>query len=297
MSGPVSLIFYLDFLFGTNKGRIKAGQTAFDAISGPQDSRFYGSDDVADELSATGNGGQVNFQFNLAHLPVRAGTVQITADAVTAFDDGNGLLTGAGIAAGSTIDYVSGLVNLTFTVAPAADVEILSTYRYDLEANDDVPQMDLLLTHSNVTAREKKLRARWSLEAAQNLNALHGLDAEAELVGVLAEQIKFEIDREVINDLFNLALSGNVAWPSAVPFGISFTEHKLSFIDASIEASNLIFQSTRRGQPNFMVVSVDMANIIETQPTFIPESGALETQSQTGVVKIGVLNNRYRLAA
>ena len=293
MSGPTSLVFYFDILFGTNKGRIQRGQTAFDAISGPQDSRFFSSDDVVEEVGALAPGGSANFQFSLSRLPVRPGTVEIRAGLVQVFDDGQGVLVGAGAA--GTVDYASGLVNVTYTVAPAAATEILATYRQDMEANDDVPQLDLLLTSSPINARERKLRARWSLEAAQNLNALHGLDAEAELVAAVAEQIKFEIDRSIINDLFNLALAGNVAWPTTTPFGISFTEHKLSFIDAMIEASNLIFAATRRGQPNFMVVSIDMANIIETQPTFVPESGALSTQSTTGVVKLGTLNGRWTI--
>jgi hypothetical protein len=170
---------------------------------------------------------------------------------------------------------------------------ITVTYEYDTEANADIPQIDLQLTSAPVVALVRKLRSRWSLESAQNLNALHGIDAEAELVGVMAEVVKLEIDREVINDVFNYAQAGNVQWDKAVPAGISYTEHKLSYVDALIQNSNQVFAATSRGQTNWMVCGIGVCNVIESLPTFSPDAGALSTQSNTGVVKIGTLNNRW----
>lgn len=292
MAGPVSIIFYLDFLFGTSKGRIKAGQAAFDSVAGPTDTRTYSSDDVDSEQIGTGDASTTTFVGTLAYTPVRPGTVTVVAGTISGVDDGSGSLTGTGIVSGS-VDYITGAVVVTFSVAPAAAAAINFSYRYDSEANEEIPQIDLQLTSSPVTARSRKLRARWSLEAAQNLNALHGLDAEAELVGVIAEQVKFEIDREVVNDLYNIAVAGNVNFSKTVPAGISFTEHKLSFIDTLIEGSNLIFSATKRGQANFIVASIGASNMIETQPTFVPLPGALQTPGTTGIIKIGTLNNRW----
>lgn len=293
MSGPTSIIFYLDFVFGSNKGNIPAGASAFDSVAGPTDSRFFSSDDVPQEQIGTGDAATVTFVGNLSNTPVRAGSVTIVAGGVVANDNGSGTLVGAGIAAGSVINYTTGAFVITYTVAPGAGVVIEASYRYDTESNENIPQLDLQLTSSNVNARSRKLRARWSLEASQNLKALHGLEAEAELSGVLAEEIRFEIDREVINDLYNVALAGNVNFPKAAPAGISFTEHKLSFIDTLIEASNLIFSATKRGQANFIIASVGAANIIESQPTFVPLPGAMQTPGTTGIIKIGTLNNRW----
>ena len=292
MAGPVSLIFYLDFVFGNDKGNIAAGTSAFDSIAGPTDTRFYSSDDVNKEQVAVASSSAGPFASTLAFLPVRRGTVTVTGPDGTSIgnDNGIGVISGTGIASG-TVDYDNGSFVVTFTGAQTGPVEV--SYRYDTEANEAIPQLDLQLTSSPVTARSRKLRARWSLEAAQNLNALHGLDAEAELVGVMAEQVKFEIDREVINDLFNIAVAGSVSFSKTVPAGISFTEHKLSFIDTLIEGSNLIFSATKRGQANFLISSVGASNLIETQPTFVPVPGALQTPGTTGIIKIGTLNNRW----
>lgn len=295
MAGPVSLIFYLDFVFGSSKGSIQAGQSAFSAIAGPYDTRFYSSEDVYDEVIGTGNGTTTTFTKNANYVPIRNGTVSIKkAGVVIGHDNGTGGIVGTGInSANSYVNYKTGEIRIVFTSAPASGEVITTVYAFDSEANENIPQIDLQLVSSPVTARSRKLRARWSLEAAQNLNALHGLDAEKELLGALAEQIKFEIDREVINDLYNVAQAGSVAWSKTPPSGISYTEHKLSFIDACIEASNLIFNATKRGQANFLVASIGMCTVIESQPTFIPLPGALQTQANTGIIKIGTLNNRW----
>jgi len=297
MAGPTSIIFYLDFVFGTSKGRTQAGSSIFDSVAGPANTKSYSSDDVPQEAVGAGTGVQTAFIFSLSFVPVRPGTVSISTVVggvvVTAVDNGSGTLVGTGIAAGSTVNYGNGSVVLNFTTAPDSGAAIAATYRYDTEANENIAQIDLQLTSSPVNARSRKLRARWSLESAQNLNSLHGLDAEAELVGVLAEAIKFEIDREVIEDLYNIALAGSVNWPKTVPAGISYTEHKLSFIDALIEGSNLIYRATRRGQANFLVVSTGVSNVVESQPTFVPVPGALQTPGTTGIIKIGTLNNRW----
>lgn len=74
--------------------------------------------------------------------------------------------------------------------------------------------------------------------------------------------------------------------------GVAFpvaTQLKLSFVDALIQNSNQVFTVTKRGQTNWMVAGVDVCNVIESLPTFSPDSGALSTQSNTGVVKIGTL--------
>jgi hypothetical protein len=295
MAGPTSLVFYLDFVFGTNKGQILGGQTAFDAIAGPLDTRTYSSEDVIGETySFTGAS---TLTINLAFTPVRPGTVKIdtgTLENTTATDDGaqtiSGNIGGINISSGS-INYATGQISLT--LASAFTGTILVSYVFDSEANDKIPEYELQITSSVVTARTRKLKVRWSLEAAQQANALHGIDLENELVGAIAQQIKFEIDRETINNLFNIAAAGTTTWSKTVPAGISWTEHKLSLVDAFIDASNLIYLATKRAQANFIIASTGVATIIESLPTFIPNPGALQTQGTTGVVKIGVLQNRW----
>lgn len=128
---------------------------------------------------------------------------------------------------------------------------------------------------------------------AQNLNALHGMDAEAELVGIMAEVLKQELDREIINDLYNFAGAGTVTWDKTIPSGISYTEHKLSFIDACITLDHKVYSKTKRARTNWIVASISVCDVIESLPGFVPIPGALGTQQNSGVLKIGTLNNRW----
>lgn len=292
MAGPVSLIFYMDYLYGSSKGGITAGTAAFDARTGPTGNETYSGDAVSSEVITT----STDISHTLAYKPVRPGTVTVnmtvdTDGAVVATDDGNGgFIVSAGTLSSGSINYSTGAIaiNMSNNITAAT-----VTYRYDGEGQDNVPQIDLQLTSAPVMALVRKLRSRWSLEAAQNLNALHGLDAESELVGILAESIKHEIDREVINDLFAFAGAGSVTWDKTVPAGISYTEHKLSFTDALIAANNKVFSATKRGQTNFIVAGISVCDVIESLPTFVPIAGSQGTQSNTGVLKIGTLSNRW----
>jgi hypothetical protein len=298
MAGPVSLVFYLDYLYGTTKGGISSGTASFDARTGGTGNETFSGDTVNEETVTVASS---DIDHTLAYFPVRPGTVTVTAtlgdaSVVTVTDDGNGgWVASGGTSLTGSIVYSTGVISISFTevIQPGAT----ATYRYDSEALDNVPQIDLQLTSAPVMALVRKLRARWSLEAAQNLNALHGLDAEAELVGIMAEVIKQELDREIINDLNSFAGAGSVTWDKTVPPGVSWTEHKLSIVDAFISASNKVYAATKRGQTNWIVAGIAVCDVLESLPTFVPTSGAFNTQSNSGVMKIGTLNNRYSLAA
>ena len=307
MSGPTSLVFYLDYLIGTTKGNQALGSTFFDARTGPINSEFYSSATVpqltlnntaADPTVVNAFVSPATANSFTGQLPIKpgtfSGTVVLTSGSVVVpfTDDGNGSLIGSAITAGSTINYTTGAISLDIASAANASSMVVS-YDFDAEASTSIPMIDLQLTSSSVTAEVRKLKANWSLEAAQNLQALHGLDAEAELVGVLAEVIKYEIDRQVINDLFNFAGAGNVLWDKATPANISYAEHKLTLADAWIQGSQLIFQATKRGQGNFAVIGTSVANVIESHPQFKPESNAYNTQSNTGIVKLGKFLGRF----
>lgn len=299
MSGPTSLVFYLDYLLGTTKGNQASGSTFFDARTGPVNSEYYSSGTVP-QLSVANTAADPTVGTISGPLPIKpgtlSGTVTVSGSSVSFTDDGNGNIIGASVTSGgsSTINYTTGAISID--VASAATVStMVVTYDFDSEASSSIPMIDLQLTSSSVVAEVRKLRANWSLEASQNLQALHGLDAEAELVGVLAEVIKYEIDRQVINDLYNFAGAGNVVWDKAAPATISFAEHKLTLADAFIRGSQLIFTSTKRGQGNWAVVGPEVATVIESHPQFKPDSGAFNTQSNAGVLKMGNFLGRFTI--
>ena len=190
LSAPTGLIFYLDAIFGTQKGNINRGGRMFDARTGPAADVHYTDEVIEEESLGTGNGTTARFFGNLSFLPVRPGTVLITDGTQSCTDDGNGNLTGADINAGgtNTINYNTGAYDFTFAANVGNAVAITASFEYDMEANEAIPEIDLLLTSAPVTARPFKLRARYSIESEQDFKAYHGISAEVELVKFMANQ-------------------------------------------------------------------------------------------------------------
>lgn len=289
MDGPLSLVFYFEARYAKSKGSIQAGQTVFSARNGHDTNYQYTSEVVDVEAFVTGDGTTVAFgPVSLQWTPVRPNSLRITAGSVTAFDDGNGGVIGTGIASGS-INYQTGAVSVTFSAAPASALAVTSTYAYNAEANNLVPELDILLSHSPVEARGQRLRSRWSIEAQADLKAMHNLDAEAETLTFLSEEIRFEIDRGVIVDLLN-GTAYETTFHTTPPSGVSLYEHNITLHNSLVAASNIIFTKTRRATGNWLVTGVNGANIIETLPNF-----KAENISGSGVVDMGTLMARWRV--
>lgn len=292
MDGPVGLIFYFDILYGSRKGRIRPGTPVFSSLTGHPGDDSYSSPRVEEEAVSTGDGAVQQFTRSLDYTPLLPGTLVLTDGTQVISDDGQGNLVGDIDATGTnTIDYASGAMDATFAVAPASGASITVDYEYDNEANQNVPQIDFQLTSAPVTAKSFKLRTNYSLESAQNLRSLHGLSAETELVVALAQELRFEIDRTIIKEVNSFAQATAVSWPLSPASGVSYTEHKLSFVDILIRGSNNIFQVTRRGQPNWMVMGLEVSSVVESLPGFKP-SDAMQTPN--GVIFAGTLNGRWR---
>jgi len=319
MLGPTSQVFYLDYVYASSKGRVKAGTKAFDSVQLGPSNPNYSSDKIDEEQVGSGDGADTTPTLtNMSFLPVTPGSVVITSSDVPAqvvTDDGNGNLK-LGASTVGTVNYSSGAIAITYGTAPALG-PILATYSYDLEAQPNISEIDLVLSSAPVFAKIRKLRSKWSVESAFNLRSLHGLDIETELVAALGSEIRYEIDREVINDLTAIVPSTTQAFPGqgnlipawsqskvfnpadgfvaatgATDTGVSYTEHKLSIIDAFINGDNRIFKSTGRARATWLLCGISVANIIETLPGFVSTPG-LPNGLTKGVYKSGVLNTRW----
>jgi hypothetical protein len=297
MLGPVSLVFYMDMIYGSSKGKVRKGDTAFSSVGRGPRNPTYSSSQIDEEYVSTGdntNFGQSGTVLGgtLSYSPIVPGSIVITDGVQTATDDGNGGFTGD--VTGGTIDYYSGTIaNFRFANTPGSNVGITATYSYDMEANADIPQIDMVINHSPISARPRKLRANWSLEASYNLRSLHGLEAEVELTSALGAEIRFEIDQEIIDDLRRMAGSGSVYWTRSIsPANVSFTEHKLSIIDAFVAGSNLIHKQTGRGRATWIVCGENVASVIETLPGFVPNPGMPNGMTK-GAYRAGTLNGQW----
>jgi hypothetical protein len=264
--------------------------------------RHYSSEFIDAELLGTGDALAKTFTSALDFLPVKASTVVVTADTITGTDNGLGVIAGTGIT--GTVDYVTGAISVTFTAAPALNIPVNAAYSYNMEGNTNVPQINIDITLQEVKAKTRKLKALWSSEAADDLKAFHGIDAESEIVSGVAAEIALELDREIIMDLYNgAALFPRQFDVTTIPTATPEIFHLRSLITTLTMASNTIHKSSLRGPANFMVTGPDVSTFIEQlethgdfRPVFSASTGSdaqIENPHTFGVYKVGTLASKY----
>lgn len=191
---------------------------------------------------------------------------------------------------------------------------------FNVNPTPAIPEIDIKIESIAITATTRKLRARWSPELAQDLNAYHSMDAEVELTSILSEQIALEIDREILNDLVTNANGANMYWSRApgkfvnkltgqpitlntsLSIGPQFTgtvrEWYETLVETIIDVANTIHRKTLRGSANFLVTSPDVATILEASVLYKPKfsidgEGQVGSPFTIGAEAIGTLSNRF----
>ena len=311
MTAPVGAVFYLDYIYGTTKGGTTAGNIF------PRDfDKDYSSEFVNGEPLATGNG--TDFGGAGAALAAVYGFTPVrpldttrgfsvvireisAADGSTvqeATDNGSGGFTGD--AAAGLINYSNGsLTAFKFTAAVATGNQIKAFYTYDGELSSKVPQINLDVK-----------KALWSSEAAEDLRAFHGLDAETEIVSAVAQEIALEIDREIINDLFLSSTGTTSTFDRVPPAGISELDHLRSLITTLATVSNLIHKKTLRAPANWIVTSPEVSALLtqlqshgDFRPLWVSSGDStmgpadmprpIVQHGQFGIYKTGTLSNKW----
>src|SRR6056300_1486240 len=186
--------------------------------------------------------------------------------------------------------------------ASAADIDA------NPEADIDIPELDIALKSIPIIAKTRKLKAVWTPELAQDLNAYHSIDAEAELTSMLSEYISLEIDLEILDMLKAYALTTeywsvtlgeeyNSATGAWVDGGSSAAYNKNSWFQTLgtklNKVSNKIHQLTLRGGANFVVASPDVCTILESIPGFTVSADKDAMSFAAGVTTVGSIANRY----
>jgi hypothetical protein len=176
----------------------------------------------------------------------------------------------------------------------------------------DIPEIDLELKSEAIVAKTRKLKAVWTPELAQDLNAYHSIDAEAELTSMLSDYISLEIDLEILDMLKSNALTteywsatigeeylnngatGQAAWGGAVSAMAYQKNTWFQTLGTKInKVSNKIHQLTLRGGANFIVASPDVCTILESIPGFVVNADKDATSFAAGVTQVGAMANRY----
>ena len=165
-------------------------------------------------------------------------------------------------------------------------------------------QMGFSIDKTTVTATSRALKAEYTLELAQDLKAVHGLDAESELSNILSQEIMFEINREVVRTIYTVAKPGSPATATAGTFNLDvdsngrWSVERFKGLLFNIERdANHIGQDTRRGKGNFIVCSADVASAL-AMAGVLDYTPALSTNlnvDDTGNTFAGVLNGRFKV--
>tara|TARA_B110000238_G_scaffold186753_1_gene216192 strand:- start:236 stop:1864 length:1629 start_codon:yes stop_codon:yes gene_type:complete len=172
-----------------------------------------------------------------------------------------------------------------------------------------IPQINVQMQSSAIVAKTRKLKAVWTPEFAQDLNAYHALDAEAELTSILSEYISLEIDLEILDMLMESAAAGTEVWSAVNNRSfVGEVQSDLNFYNSQGQwfqtlgtkiqkLSNIIHQKTLRGGANFLVCSPSVGTILESIPGFAADSdGDVSKASYAfGVQKVGSINSRQKV--
>ena len=181
-------------------------------------------------------------------------------------------------------------------------------------ANADIREIDIKVDSLAVTAQTRKLKAKWSPELGQDLNAYHNLDAEVELTSILSEHVALEIDREIMEDLMKKATAATLHWSrhpgkflnretgkevgattAAPDFTGTVSEWYETLIETINDVSAQIHRKTLRGGANFVVCSPEVANILEFTAGFRASVTADADRGSIGAQKVGSVSQKFEV--
>jgi hypothetical protein len=351
MNLPSGLVFYMDFKYGTTNGGQTLGQSLYGSTLTSPFSTFgntdagglygagrfgYSINDTASVATLGDATASVNFSdVNYNDKFIATGSYRKFTVAKTDLPGADFTAIRTFIPSGSGVDFAAKVVpeftsqdatNVFFIVETTANAVLNQVFyskqptditRGDFEDRDgsvtnlNIPQIDLELKSETIVAKTRKLKAVWSPELAQDLNAYHSVDAEAELTAMLSDYISTEIDLEILDMLIQAAPSITTefwsaeigkTWTGTAFAASSFTGTAWTNMtwyqtlgQKMQKVSNKIHQLTMRGGANFAVVSPTVATILETIPGFATGTDGDKMEFAGGVSKVGSFQNRFTI--
>ena len=202
-----------------------------------------------------------------------------------------------------------------------------ATATQNIDTDINIPEVNLVLNSEPIVAKTRKLKAVWTPELAQDLNAYHSIDAEAELTALLSEYVSMEIDLEIL-DMLNESVTGTTTEAWSAQIGTEF-QKTISFAGGATgtpvanftrvvnsspnrtayvkstwfqtlgnkiqKVSNKIHQLTLRGGANFLVCSPDVATILESIPGYVVNTDGDSAKFAMGVARVGSFASRFQV--
>ena len=345
MNLPSGLVFYLDFKYGTaghgqtNDSSLYGNVSVVDKIGvdvdpsgGLYGAGQYGYSIATESVSvqeAAGTADSASLDFATDKSPGDYYTITKT---MPAGFDAKGVRAFRILSASDDVtlpEFTSVDGNdVTFVIAKSAtsvDTALTGSIVYHKQPADNsrgdfedggsgisIPEINVELKSEAVVAKTRKLKAQWTPEFAQDLNAYHSIDAEAELTSLLSEYISMEIDLEILDMLISDArttekwsAANNKVWTgtdAAGSWGNSSSAYYntqgqwFQTLGTKIQkVSNKIHQKTLRGGANFLVCSPSVATILESIPGYAASTDGDQAEFAMGVQRVGQLNGRYKV--
>ena len=197
-----------------------------------------------------------------------------------------------------------------------------ATATQNIDTDINIPEVNLVLNSEPIVAKTRKLKAVWTPELAQDLNAYHSIDAEAELTALLSEYVSMEIDLEIL-DMLNEAVEGQTTEAWSAQIGVEFSKainattgeaiftrnansspNRTAYVKSTWfqtlgnkiqKVSNTIQKLTLRGGANFLVVSPDVATILESIPGYVVNTDGDQAKFAMGVSRVGSFASRFQV--
>jgi len=292
------------------------------------------SEDIAATF-ATASWKDVGFDSDLSASAAANEIIKVTMTKANVTAAGNGAADGdavrgfAAVSGSAVVSQVNAynyqdatnLVMFVSGAAGAVGASAAATLYYSIVPNDNtlgdfqntaaIPEINIQMRSQALVAKTRKLKAVWTPEFAQDLNAYQALDAEAEVTNILSEYISLEIDAEILGMLISDAAAGTEYWSAQnnrfYVSGDDFTNDTNGYFNTQGQwfqtlgtkvnkLSNEIHRLTLRGGANFMVVSPTVSTILESIPGFAADNSDAEKMEYAfGIQKAGQLNGRYRV--
>ena len=348
MNLPSGLVFYLDFKYGTATNGRGDGDNMYGNVSTANSKigvdtdvagGLYGAGQFGYSINQTSsvatatvtNADSASVNHEVGVSPASYDEVAVPLSSISNYD-AEGIRAFTLISASSAVtiypEYtkVEGS-NLVFVVADTAVVDGTDvTVQYHVQPVDNdrgdfeaasgaavdtsitIPEIDVKLASEAIVAKTRKLKAQWTPEFAQDLNAYHSIDAEAELTSLLSEYISMEIDLEIL-DMLILGARTTDHWSAEnnkVWNGSNWTTSTSDFYNTQGQwfqtlgtkvqkVSNKIHQKTLRGGANFIVCSPTVATVLESIPGFAATTDGDQAEFNMGVQRVGSLANRFKV--
>lgn len=284
MESKASIVSYLRYNYGTDKGATVAGTMFNNSLYTGKSDPNYSSRLIVDE--------QVLDSVNFEYAPILPATVVLTLpDNTTLIDNGAGAIVNPTTSAQvGTINYTTG----AFSCATATE-GTTARYEYNNEQVPDlkVPEITISLAQIPIYAKSRKLAAYWGFDAAYDLKQQYGEDITDIMATQAAAEISYEIDTEIVNDLVRLAGAGTeLTWNKIPPTGVNIIDHYDSFWVKLTEGAKIVFQETQRVEPNFIVCGTNVSAVIEVMRNF---DGTGAAAGVAGPRFIGTLGGKYKV--